>query len=431
MIRPPRSALWLGLAGLACHGPGPSTSVPLPAEGQAAAPSAGPGGPGPLEPTLRIGLILGADSVTVSSPAGLRITDPVDGRRVLAVAPHDVLRLGAAAGGLGWSAPEPGVAGWGALEITAAEAGAPLFLDGRPYRGSAEVVAAGGETLDVRNVVRMEAYLLGVVPIEIGPRTEEEFAAVEAQAIAARTYAFANLGARRELGFDLYATVEDQAYGGMLAERPDAREAVRRTAGRILVYEGRPIRAYYHSTCGGRTAGVDEVLDRPAAPYLRSVSDRGPDGTDYCAISPRYRWTARLGPDELNGRVRKAIARYYGVDAAEIGRIDSLRVLSRTPSGRVAEVAFQGPDGEYVLSRLDIRVALADSAGRILYSTDFEFRPGPGGGVEIEGRGYGHGAGMCQWGAIGRARAGQSAEEILRHYYAGAAIENAYGPGGE
>lgn len=420
---------------MACHAPPPAASGPARAEtgpaevaGPAPAPSAVAA---VLEPTLRIGLILGVDSVTASSPAGLRATDPRDGSLVLALPPNEVLRLGAGAGGLGWTgAPSMGKV-HEALDVEPAEFGAPLFLDGRPYRGAAEIVTAGEGRLDVRNRVRMEAYLLGVVPIEIGPRAEEEFAAVLAQAIAARTYALANLGARRALGFDLFATVEDQVYGGMLAERADAEAAVRLTSGRVLVYDGRPIRAYYHSTCGERTAAVEEVLDRPPAPYLRSVSDLGPDGVAYGAISPRYEWVARFSHEELNGRVRERIARYYGVDASDIGRIESVRVVSRTPSGRVGEMAFVGPDGEYVLSRLDIRRALTDSAGRILNSTDFEVREGGPGRVELVGRGYGHGAGMCQWGAIGRARAGQSAEEILRTYYVGATIQNAYGLGGE
>ena len=89
-------------------------------------------------------------------------------------------------------------------------------------------------------------------------------------------------------------------------------------------------------------------------------------------------------------------------------------------------VAFRGPGTELVLERLDIRFALRDEEGRILGSTDFELRDGSDGGIEISGRGYGHGAGMCQWGAIARARAGQSSTEILSTYYPGARISEVY-----
>ena len=132
------------------------------------------------------------------------------------------------------------------------------------------------------------------------------------------------------MGFDVFGTVEDQAYGGMAAEREESTRAVRETAGRILTFDGLPIRAMYHSTCGGRTAPVEDVLDRDAAPYLRSVSDRAPDGTDYCAISPRYRWTETLSPAELNGRVRSQVRRIFGASADDTGEILGLRVAERT-----------------------------------------------------------------------------------------------------
>ena len=148
---------------------------------------------------------------------------------------------------------------------------------------------------------------------------------------------------------------------------------MRETAGRILVYDGLPIRALYHSTCGGRTAAVEEVLDRPPAPYLRSVPDRAPDGTDWCAISPRYRWTARFENVTIDGAVKDEVAKMFGVAPETLGEVDEIRVLDRTPSGRVRDVAIRGPHTEIVVSRLDIRFALRDpESGGILGSTDFE-----------------------------------------------------------
>jgi stage II sporulation protein D len=228
------------------------------------------------------------------------------------------------------------------------------------------------------------------------------------------------------MGFDLYATVEDQAYGGLAAENPQSTRAVRETSGRILVFDGVPIRAFYHSTCGGRTAAVEEVLDRAPAPYLRSVYDRAPDGTDWCVISPRYRWTATFDDRMLNGAVRDEVARMFGVPRETLGELRELRVLDRTPSGRVRDLAIRGPNAEVVLSRLDIRFALREQGeGGILGSTDFNLEDVPD-GVELRGRGYGHGAGMCQWGAIGRARAGQGFDEILEAYYPGADLLRVY-----
>jgi len=302
----------------------------------------------------------------------------------------------------------------------------PVILEGLPYRGSIEVFAVEDSAMNAVNELPLEDYLLGVVPIEIGPRNEDELAAVAAQAVAARTYAVAHLRAREEMGFDLFGSVEDQAYGGLAAERPESTRAVRETAGRILMFEGLPIRAMYHSTCGGRTSAVEEVLDRAPAAYLQSVSDRAPDGTDYCAASPRHRWVESLRPDELNGRVRGQIGRIFGATADQTGDIVGLRVAGRTPSGRVEALAVRGTRSEFVLERLDIRIALQDDAGRILGSTDFDVMTAADGSVELHGRGFGHGSGMCQWGAIGRARAGQKWETILATYYPGAELVSVY-----
>ena len=304
--------------------------------------------------------------------------------------------------------------------------GRSVTVEGTAYRGRIELIPAPGGGVTAVNVVHLEDYLLGVVPLEIGPRTSAELAAIAAQAVAARTYAVAHLGGHAEIGFDLYGTVADQVYGGRDAERPEASDAVRSTAGRILTYGGVPIRAYYHSTCGGRTAAVDEVMDRVPAPYLRSVADRSPDGSDWCAISPRYRWTEEWSAERLNGPVRDELARMFGTESALIGPIEELVITGHTESGRVRSLAFRGPASELVLDRLDIRFALRDEEGRILGSTDFDLVPTGDGRTKISGRGYGHGAGMCQWGAIARARAGQSAEQILAVYYPGATLSRIY-----
>jgi stage II sporulation protein D len=212
----------------------------------------------------------------------------------------------------------------------------------------------------------------------------------------------------------------------MRAERSESTRAVRETAGRILMYDDLPIRAMYHSTCGGRTSAVEEVLDRTPAPYLQSVSDRAPDGTDYCAASPRYRWVDTLQAADLNGRVRQEMERIFGASAAQSGDIVGLRIVERTPTGRVRALAVRGTRSEFVLERLDIRFALQDYAGRILGSTDFDVITRDDGSVELHGRGYGHGSGMCQWGAIGRARAGQTWETILATYYPGSELVSVY-----
>lgn len=377
-------------------------------------------------PLVRVGVALNRENVTLSSQRGLRLEDGLTAQPAGQVPPGGSLIASADGSVLLLEGDLPTVpAGVPSVRVYPAEEGSAITVAGRPYRGSVELRVAGEDRVNAINVLPLEDYLLGVVPLEIGPRGPEELAAVEAQAVAARTYAVAQLGGQVEEGFDLFGSVDDQAYGGMAAERDESTRAVRRTAGKILLFEGRPIRAYYHSTCGGRTAPVEEVMDRPPAPYLRSVSDRGPDGVDYCSASPRYTWTVRWSPEELDSAARIGLAAQFGVSPGDLGAVEGVSVVGRTSSGRVEELAFRGPGLDLVLSRLDIRRALPHDQ-QILNSTDFSVTEREDGLVELNGRGYGHGAGMCQWGAIGRARAGQDYEQILKTYYPGAVLVKAY-----
>lgn len=382
-------------------------------------------------PPIRVGIAVAIDTpVAVTSATGLRLLDASGGDTLYRGSGRVELRLARSGPLVSAETTLDGgdvEAGGTAYSIRIEPTGeAPLTFGGSPYRGVFEIFAVEESGLNAVNELPLEDYLLGVVPIEIGPRNADELAAVAAQAVAARTYAVSHLRAREEMGFDVFGTVEDQAYGGIAAERDESTRAVRATAGRVLMYDGLPIRAMYHSTCGGRTAPVEDVLDREPAPYLQSVADRGPDGTDYCSISPRYRWVEELGPRDLNGRIRSQVRRIFGAPAEHTGELLGVRIAERTSTGRVRALALRGTRSEFVLERLDIRIALQNDEGRILGSTDFDIAIRPDDVIELRGRGYGHGSGMCQWGAIGRARAGQDWETILATYYQGAELVSMY-----
>ena len=378
-------------------------------------------------PPIRVGIAVASDSsLVLGSAGGLKLRDAQSGELLLELDGPAEVRVERA--GQGVRLVAAGVRSDADAFVFRAEPrkGEPVTLGGAPYRGVIDVFAVEEAGLNAVNELPLEDYLLGVVPIEIGPRGPGELAAVAAQAVAARTYAIAHLRAREEMGFDVFGTVEDQAYHGMAAEREESTRAVRETTGRILTYDGLPIRAMYHSTCGGRTAAVEEVLDRAPAPYLRSVSDRAPDGTDYCAISPRYRWIETVSPDDLNGRVGDQVRRIFGAGPEDTGGLLGLRIAERTQGGRVGALALRGARAEFVLERLDIRIALQNEGGRILGSTNFDLAVRPDGVFELHGRGFGHGSGMCQWGAIGRARAGHDWPAILEAYYPGAELVTVY-----
>ena len=140
-------------------------------------------------------------------------------------------------------------------------------LNGKAYRGKIEVFVNSRGSLTVVNVVPLEDYLLGVVPNELGlPQIEAQ----KAQAVAARTYAVANINGFGKQGFDLLPTVRSQVYRGVSSENSRATQAVLATRGIVATYKGVPINALYTSTCGGRTENSGNVFDFDE-PYLRGV----------------------------------------------------------------------------------------------------------------------------------------------------------------
>ena len=377
----------------------------------------------PSAPSLAMAVVLGvAACVSLSSPRG------GGGGNVPAVrggyrnGRDQIVRIALATA----AQQGPAVTSGQGLVVIRPEANNPFVVwDGKRYRGEL-VITPSDSGLLVVNRLSMDDYLRGVVPLEIGNRTSAEMAAVQAQAVAARTYAYKHLTSSR--AFDMYATVQDQVYGGVDAEKPLSDTAITSTADVVVLYNGQPITTPYHSTCGGSTAGVSEVwYDQPDQPYLRPVSDRIP-GTNsyYCDPSPRFAWTQSYDAAGLRAVVEKYLAAYTNAPKSGLGKITDIREQGRTASGRVAALTVQTESGSYTLRGNDIRFVLRDPKGAILNSTFFTFTRETSGGevsnLTVNGHGYGHGIGMCQWGAIGRARAGQDYRTILETYYPGTTI---------
>lgn len=136
------------------------------------------------------------------------------------------------------------------------------------YRGDIIIYNIGGR-LTVVNSLPLEQYLLGVVPSEMPPKWNIE--AHKAQAIAARSYALANLNKRGSKGYDLKDTPLDQAYGGASSETEQTTRAVLSTRGEVLTYENKIIPAYYHASSGGKTFSAGQVWNHDL-PYIQSVN---------------------------------------------------------------------------------------------------------------------------------------------------------------
>jgi len=302
--------------------------------------------------------------------------------------------------------------------------------NGNWYRGTFRIHASSPEGLTLVNEVGFEDYLRSVLPNEIGTPPETDFAAVQAQAVAARSYTIAYLGRRADLGFDLYASVEDQVYAGKTRENPQSDRAVQSTRGEVLTSDGAPIRALYSSACGGRTANVEDVWPWDWTAYLRSVrDDAGPGSSAYCTLSSNFRWR-----EEWDAEAFLATLRQYGptenpAAARLTGDLLDVRVDRRSRCGRVSdlavsttggEVIFHGDRTRWVLRRPGTAAILRSSFFKIGVIRDEEGRVTK---VVASGGGNGHGIGMCQWGAMGMARAGMDYREILHHYYKSTRLE--------
>ena len=378
------------------------------------------------EPKLRIGLAVGSTRFAVGGGEELRVSAP-DGA-LLARLPAGASADATPGAGAVALAGSRGVRAQAPVMVVSSAAGT-VRLNGREYRGHA-VLRRDANGVTVVNVVGTEDYLLGVVGAELGTREERDMEALRAQAIVARTYTMKNLGRRNADGFDLYAGVADQVYGGIASEAGTVQRAVQSTRGEIVTWQGAPIDAFFFSTCGGRTADGTEVFRAASRPYLRSIEDAPRGGPAWCSASPRFRWQERWSGQALADALRRTLPRATAVHADEVEPVRDLRVAATGPSGRVSDLAIRLRDQEVHLDGVQSRQVLRPAGAEPLRSAAFalavEHRGGRVSGVVIDGRGWGHGVGFCQWGAIGRGRAGARAEEIVTAYFPGTSIARRY-----
>jgi stage II sporulation protein D len=224
--------------------------------------------------------------------------------------------------------------------------------------------------------------------------------------------------------------VADQVYAGSGSETPEGREAVALTRGQILSYGGAPIDAFYYSTCGGQTADGTEAFRAASRPYLRSFADVDEHGEAYCRISPRYRWREEWTGNALRTTLRRTLPVTLGVGAERATEVRDIWVAQRTGSGRVGRLGITLRADQVMVDGPVVRQVLRPASGELLRSSAFTLIASRA-GQEItrlvaDGSGAGHGVGMCQWGAVGRARAGQDYQRILAAYFPGATLQRIY-----
>jgi stage II sporulation protein D len=207
------------------------------------------------------------------------------------------------------------------------------------YRGRVEIFPNAQGRLTVVDTLDLETYLRGVVPREMGPGEYPALEALKAQAVAARTYAYANLGKRAKDGFDLVDTVADQVYGGKDGEQPLSDRAVLETTGLIATWNGRPIQALFMASSGGATVDNHYVFG-DGYPYLRGVSN-------YLEAPQTLQFHGGLG-DRGDGWLNLEILRLAGEGVVPTALLDDVRMA------RPMQVGDLQPVVEALALRLDL-----------------------------------------------------------------------------
>ena len=248
----------------------------------------------------------------------------------------------------------------------------------------------------------MDDYLTGVILAEMS--TSYEMAALQAQAVAARTYACRRQGEARHPdgsvctdpgGCQAYVALEDYLDGlGYQDDINKARQAAISTHGEILMYHGKYIEATYFSCAGGKTEDAVAVWG-VSYPYLRSVDS--PEGEDQHNMV-----SIELTEEELENKLGRVL---YGEPESWLGW------TTYTAGGGVGTMFFGGQ--RYQGAEFRSRLGLASTAFTLEPTED---------GIRITTCGKGHRVGMSQCGAQAMALSGNTYQEILLHYYPGVSL---------
>ncbi|MBX9940451.1 MAG: SpoIID/LytB domain-containing protein [Candidatus Obscuribacterales bacterium] len=301
-----------------------------------------------------------------------------------------------------------------------------IGVGNRYYRGSMllkPTVKNGVSQISAINLLPVEDYLLSVVPSEVPRSWPDE--ALKAQAVAARSYAYANLNKNQKLGFDVRDTVDDQVYLGVQSESEETNRACAETRGIVLKHNGKVISAFFHSTSGGTTEVSESVWGKPL-PYLKSVYD-------YDDESPHFNWQREVkvqtltnllqqasGPQSNgSGSISPPVSPLLSDGSSRSERVLALLVVSRYPgeAKRVKNLMVVGESRIRLLSGAEARRLFN------LPSTQFSVYQN-GDAFIFGGRGFGHGLGLSQWGAKALADRGYNAAQILSYYYKDVTIES-------
>ncbi|MEL6163712.1 MAG: SpoIID/LytB domain-containing protein, partial [Cyanobacteria bacterium J06628_3] len=292
------------------------------------------------------------------------------------------------------------------------------------------------------NNVLLETYLRGVVPYEIGSRAPQ--AAMEAQAIIARTYALRNLRRFEVDDYQLCADTHCQVYYGLKGATEKTDKAIAATRSMVLTYENVLVDALYSSTTGGVTASFDSVWNGEDRPYLKPVVDTAKGVWDLSQQSLAdeknfrlfmslnkgfnesdqkwFRWSRESSLENITKGLQKFL-KVKNSPFAKFKTVKDMRVVERSKGGRILNLAVDTDIGTFNLYKDEVRSAFFAPRSTLFYLKELNKGTPGTWGYQFIGGGLGHGVGLSQVGAMNLADLGWENGRILKFYYPGTQIQ--------
>ena len=277
---------------------------------------------------------------------------------------------------------------------------------GKHYTGLFKIYKEGNKVFVV-NQVSIEDYLAGVLIGEISYSWPD--AAIQAQAIAARSYAFYLIEKNKNQKYHIVSTERAQVFHGTYTINENLKKNIFKTKSKVLTSRGKPIMSFFHATCGGKTARTDEAWGKTKKKplvYFQNVR------CYYCKTHLHYSWrfviTKKLLHQKLSGVLQSG------------QKIRNIKLEKTLRSKRVQQVVLSTSGKTIRLKASKFRLLLGNENVRSLL---FSFKKS-GNKIVFEGKGFGHGVGLCQWGAKTMAEKGYNSRAILKFYYKNTVLRN-------
>jgi stage II sporulation protein D len=246
--------------------------------------------------------------------------------------------------------------------------------------------------------VDLESYVASVLAGEVSPSWPKS--ALEAQAVAARTFAILRMRERKNQAYHVQSSVMDQVYKNHNVKA--FTDAARATSGQVLFYDDRLAETSFHSTCGGKTTDSFSIWGRPYQ-HLKGVT------CENCKSSNTYNWHEEIPISEIENKLKQ--------------KVSDIKINSRSPDGRAQSVEILGAASPLRMTGHELRMTLGPMRMKSTLLSNIKVVKDK---LKIAGRGFGHGVGMCQYGALGLAKKGKRYEDILAFYYPGTQLKSLY-----